>query len=95
VLEFFSIEASERLVQEFSHPKIKAAFSVGDSRRKELLRALNHRKTTDKVDFSLNSDNLKRLAELINRNSNTYVSLDNRSSSTTNYEDILRKEGFI
>lgn len=41
--------------------------------------------------MSLSSDNLRRLADLINRNSSTYVSVETGRGSKAHYEDILKK----
>lgn len=97
VLEFLSIEVAEKVVTEFSHPRVKVGFLVGEAKRKEMLGALGRNKA-EKVDFTLNSDNLKRLADMINRNSGTYVSLEGRSTgqrSSKDYDSILRQAGII
>lgn len=92
VVEFASIEAAERAVRDFAHPKIRLGFLVGEAKRREMLSALGQRKS-EKADFSLSSDNLKRLAEMINRSSNSYVSLD--SSRSSHYDKILKEAGVI
>jgi hypothetical protein len=92
VMEFMGIEAAEKVVREFRHPRLKVAFLVGEAKRREMLGALG--KKPEKVDFTLNSDNLRRLAEMINRNSNTYVSLDGKSTGQS-YDSILKQAGII
>jgi hypothetical protein len=66
---------------------------IGEVKRKELLKAMN-RKKTEKIDFSLNTENLKRLTEMMNRDSNTYINLGD-SAKRIPYEEILKAEGFI
>jgi hypothetical protein len=68
---FNSIEACTKVAQEFKHPLITVCYHLEPSKREHLLKALNKQKV-DKIDLSVNSENIERLKELVNRGSGIY-----------------------
>lgn len=70
-VRFSSIEECTRAVSEFKHPMISIDFHLEKKKREKLLNALTLQKNTG-IDLSLNSDNITRLKEIMNRNSNLY-----------------------
>lgn len=67
-MQFQTIEAADKAVKEFEHPVLKVEYLIPVEKRFKLLKLLSSNKK-EKLDLSLSSDNLKRLAEIMNRNS--------------------------
>jgi NAD-dependent SIR2 family protein deacetylase len=65
-----SIEKASQTVQEFSHPMIQVQLSIKGNDRVRLLAALQKRRSA--VDFSLSTENIERLKEMMNRESGFY-----------------------